>query len=344
MRDQLITPEIYEPRRFQRLRGGEGEEYIGLGGCGACFVLVFLFYTVFGKSLDPNEYGLYRNYLTGAIDQQVVRGGLYFPGPLWGFMRYPAAQTTIEYSRSGYADRLPVATRTGAADSADKDSGGQQIHISCALQIQYVPSTIHDLYLGIGPYETARERHTLLAQNMISNTAQQYTPQDFWLKRNIISIEMLQQINDTLWTKGKVTAKRFEILKVDFPPSFEKTITSIQISEQQRVVNEYEQQVQKVVQSIAVMKADNDAVIANISAGADAASKEICANATRDAFKMKQQMKANKYKQLRDTLGFDTENMREYFKIKAVQSQTQKGKAVVGVPRIGSPGVPQKKV
>jgi hypothetical protein len=234
-------------------------------------------------------------------------------------------------------------TRTGAADAKDPDSGGQQISITCALQIQYVPSMIHDLYLSIGPYESARERHLLLAGNMISNTAQQYTPQDFWKKRDLIAIEMLQQINATLWEKGMVVATRFEILKIDFPPSFENTITAIQISEQQRVVNEYEQQVQQVVQSIAVMRADNDALIANISSGADAASKEICAGATRDAFKMKQQMKATKYKQLQDTLGLDETNMREYFKIKAVQSQTQKGKAVVGVPRIGASGVPQKK-
>merc|ERR1712037_956576 len=106
-----------------------------------------------------------------------------------------------------------------------------------------------------------------------------------------------------MWQKGSVVATRFEILKIDFPPSFENTITAIQISEQQRVVNEYEQQVQQVVQSIAVMKADNNALIANISAGADAVSKEIRAGATRDSFQMKQKMKANKYKQLQDSLG-----------------------------------------
>jgi len=342
MREQLITPEVYERRRFQPLRGGEGEEVVALGGCGACCVIMFLFYTIFGKSLGPNEYGLYRNFLTGEVSHEVVRGGLYFPGPIWGFMKYPAAQITLEFSRRSL-DRGPVMTRTGAADARDPDSGGQQIAITCALQIEYVPEKIYDVYMTMGQYAVARDRNLLIANNVISNTAQKYTPQDFWKKRNMIAMEMLHQINDTLFNTTMVIAKRFEILKIDFPPSFERTITAIQISEQQRVVNEYEQQVQQVVQSIAVMQADNDALIANISAGADAASKEICAGATRDAFKMKQQMKAKKYKELQDTLDLDGPNMREYFKIKAVQSQTQKGKAVVGVPRIGSSGVPQHK-
>merc|ERR1719277_1976551 len=93
-------------------------------------------------------------------------------------------------------------------------------------------------------------------------------------------------------------------MKVEFAGIFEQAITRVQVAQQQSVVNEYEQQVAQVTQSIAVMKAVNFANIMNISASAEAESKIICANAQRDAFNLKQGMKAGKYTKLRETLRF----------------------------------------
>lgn len=299
---------------------------------------VMLIWTVCIASLGPNEYGVYRNYLTGAIGMEVVRGGIHFTGPFMGFIKFPAAQMTLEFS-SRSPDRPPISTRTGA-DPHDPDSGGQPIVISCAMQVRFIPDAIPDVYLAFASYGAARQRFLLLAGNMISNTAQEYTPQAFWQERGKIAERMLQSINRTLWNDGKVVATRFEIMKVDFASSFEDSITAVQIAEQQRVVNEYEQQVQQVVQSIEVLKAQNDATIANISGGADARAKEICAGATRDAFHLKQGMKATKYKELQETLGFSQKHMQEYFKIKSVQGQGKGGKVIVGLPRVGD--APQK--
>ena len=94
-------------------------------------------------------------------------------------------------------------------------------------------------------------------------------------------------------------------------------------------MNEYDQQVQQVFQSIAVMKAINQATIANISAGAEAQSKEICAGATRDAFNLKQTMKSHKYSELSTALNLSADDMEEYFKIKSVQGGLELGQDVV---------------
>ncbi|CAE7231506.1 unnamed protein product [Symbiodinium necroappetens] len=116
-------------------------------------------------------------------------------------------------------------------------------------------------------------------------------------------------------------------MKVDFAKQFEDSITAVQVAEQAKVVNEYEQQVQRVVQHISVMKSENEAAIANISAGADAKSKEIRAAARRDAFNLKQGMKAQKYSELQKKLELNGVQMSEYFKIKSVQGQSSSGKA-----------------
>jgi hypothetical protein len=230
----------------------------------------------------------------------------------------------------------PVQTRTGA-DPDDPDSGGQPIQISCAFQYKIVPETLHQVYLDFGTFERAKLRWQLLSNNMVSNVAQQFTPQDFWVNRQNISAEMLRKINNTLWKHGYVLAVKFQIMKVDFADKFEDSITAVQVAEQTKVINLYEQQVQKVVQSINVKKAENQATIANISAGAEATAKTHVAKARRDAFNRKQEMKARKYK-LQDELGLDGTHMAEYFKIKSLQAQSAKGKLVVGLPSVGETG------
>merc|ERR1711937_647651 len=101
-------------------------------------------------------------------------------------------------------------------------------------------------------------------------------------------------------------------MNVDFAAKFEDSITAVQVAEQQKVVNEYEQEVAQVVQSIEVMKSVNLATIANISAAAEAKAKELAAGATRDAFNLKQKTKALKYNELQKRLNLDSRQMTEY--------------------------------
>ena len=88
------------------------------------------------------------------------------------------------------------------------------------LQVKFVPELIQQVYLSFGSFEAARERYLLLAGNVVSNTAQEYTPTDFWTKRRTISDRMLFKINHTLWHQGYVEAMQFEIMKVSGPPNW----------------------------------------------------------------------------------------------------------------------------
>lgn len=304
-------------------------------------MFVFVLFSILVSGLGPNEYGLLKNSFSGTVYDQVDRGGLHYTGLTSGYLRFPAAQTTLEFSRRS-GDRPMIQARTGEDKTQatnnnmlDQQSGGQPIQIACSFQFRIDRAKLKDIYLSFGSYEAAKQRWLLLSGNMVSNVAQQFTPQDFWTDRKRISDAMLSGVNATLWRDGHVLITNFQIMRVDFAQRFEDSITAVQVAEQQRVVNEYLQQVQEVVQTISVLEAQNNAIIANISANANAFSREIQANARRDAFNLKQSKKAQKYSELKDALGFDEENMKEYFKIKALQAQGAKGKLVVGV---GSPG------
>jgi len=223
-----------------------------------------------------------------------------------------------------------VSTRTGA-DPKDPDSGGQPIAISSAIQFALKPSTLKEVFLDFGSYQAAKQRFILLAGNMISNTAQEFTPQDFWQERHKIAARMLSKINSTLFHQGAEVLS-FEIMKVDFASSFENSITGVQVAEQQKVVNEYSQQVQQVEQQINVLNSHNEANIAKIAAHAQRKAKEMVGTATKSAFVAKQTAKARMYAKLQKALGFTPAQMAQYVKIRGLLSQSASGKVVVNVP------------
>lgn len=303
------------------------------GGCCVTFWLIFLF--TFLSALQPNEYGLRVSYVNGKIWDDVQRAGIHATGPFSGFVKFPAAQLVLEFTKQS-ADRAPISSRTGA-DPQDPDSGGQPIQISCAVQFKFKKEKLRQVYLNFGSYYAARQRYLLLSGNMVSNTAQDFIPNDFWTRRDVIAATMLKKINETFWNQGMVEATKFQILRVDFAQSFEDSITAIQVAEQAKVVNEYTQQVQEVVQSIEVMRSENNAAIANISATAGAEGKRACATARRDVFATKQKMKATRYAEFRKSVDFSSEQMREFLKIHTVQSS---GRIVVGLPGFTGPPSP----
>jgi len=324
----------------RRLRGGDDRAMFGAGCCGACLVLSFFFVA----SLGPNQYGVLRNWVTGDVSAHAYRGGIHVIGPTRAFITFPASQMTLLFSGESGADRGVVETRTGADhgqhydDDTDANSGGQPINISCAIQYEFVSDRLKHVYLDFGSYEASKQRAILLASNMISNTAQEFTPQNFWTMRREIAERMLSRIQYVLLRDAHVNATRFEVLKIDFAARFEDSITAVQVAEQQTVVNEYDQQVQAVAQSIEVLRAMNQAHITRIGAQAEGLARQQVANATRDGFNMKQGMKATKYAQLKRALGFGEVHMGQYFKIKSVQGQEgQGGEVVVGIPRVGGP-------
>jgi regulator of protease activity HflC (stomatin/prohibitin superfamily) len=299
------------------------------------FVLCFLFGLLFSiGSLEPNEYGIMKNSMTGQVSEEWYKGGLHFIGPVTEFLTFPSTQETIELSRTS-SQGFPVQTRTGA-DPNDPDSGGQPITISCSYQYIIDPNRLRQVYLSFGSFFAAHARWVLLSSNSVSNQAQKFTPQDFWQRREVVAESMLMEMNKTLWEQGYISVVRFQFLRIDFAPKFEDSITANQVAEQQRVVNEYTQKVTAVEQRIQVLRSENLATIANISAAAEARGRTMMARARKDMFHLKQQMKAQKYKELREMMNFTEYDMSQYFKIKALQAQTSKGKVSVGMKTVGT--------
>lgn len=220
---------------------------------------------------------------------------------------------------------------------AAETGGGQPIKIACSLQYTFIKEKLKTVYLDFGGYENAVERYLLLAGNMVSNRAQDFTPDQFWKIRDTIAEDMRSETDQLLREDG-AEVNNFQILKIDFDPIYEDAITAVQVAEQTITVNQNIMEVEKVVQDTKIMKAANEATIANIVSGAEAHRKMGIACAKRDVFDMKQEMKAEMYSNLKKDLSFDGPNMAEYFKIKSIVQTSEKGQVVVGLPQVGETG------
>lgn len=264
------------------------------------------------------------------VTGEPVSGGLHFVFPWQSYMRWPRTRVTLEFSGSYVADRRAIASRTGPGDANDPDSGGQPLSISCAVQIRMRPEMLRQAFLTFGGYTVAKDRYILLAGNMVSNTAQEFTPQDFWTRRHRIAARMQVQINSTLYPLG-AEAMAFEIMKVDFAAIFENALTGVQVAEQLSVYNQYAKQVMEVEQSINVLNAANGAEIAKIKAKADKVAKETVGIATKDAFVNKQTAKSVMFAQLQKQLEFNDDEMAEYVKIRSIMSQSSQNQVFVDV-------------
>jgi len=223
----------------------------------------------------------------------------------------------------------PVQTRTGAEDKTDPDSGGQPISISFGFQFKFRKDLLEKVYKDFGV--TYQERFDLISRNVISTQAQLYTPEEFWTKRSTVMIpSMIKALKTQMLAQGHVDVIDFQMLRVDFPDSYEAQITLYQLKVQQKVTQQYQQLVTNIGNHIIVMTAENTAKIAAVNATATSSSKMILNEARSAGFNIVQTQKAQTYAHMVTTLGLSTDELVEYIKLKAV-GQHSSSKTVVGV-------------
>jgi len=337
-----------------RLRGGM-DDNMRLGATGGamccCIMFIWIVVHVFTVSASPNEYGMILGRWAGKMSGKPVRGGIHFRWSPWNpWYLYPATQVTILWADSGAfpeADDHPVIARSGHdhdhADSGKNEASGQPVNITCALQYKYKQDELPDLYYEIGEHWLVKGRYMTLARFAIIAAAQEFSPNDFWTGREKIAERMKSMINDAL---GRYHAyvEKFQILRVEFMHTFEDSVIQTQVAEQQITLNSFTQEVTKVKKSIDVLSSENQASMAAISSNAQRIAKVMTANATQEAFALKQQMKANMYSELQTKLGFDNDMMQEYIKIKSLMQKSQNGPVVISIPApdLSSPIAPEK--
>jgi len=326
-------------------RTSNGDIESGCGGhcykhrvpyCGCSAVVMLTVIVVLSSSWDtiePTEYGLLRNGVTGVVDmERVYEPGRYFVGPSQRFLRFPSQLITLSYGNRSHDAQASIPARRGADTTDSTSSGGQPVSLSLSFQYQLRKPMVPRVYQTFGTrWETSYLR---FAQQAITNIAQEFTPRGFWTQRKRVETAMKHAVNASLFAQGFAMVPELQLRAVGFQSSYEQTITGIQLQEQLKVTKSYQLEVTRVQKEVDLLQSETDAAVLEINAEAQRERAVIEGEARAAALEREQRARATMYAKLREHLGWGAEHFLQYMRMKALNAQPQSN-VVVGVDPIG---------
>lgn len=233
----------------------ENTALVALACVGAALVLA-------GASIgcvEQNEYGLMYNWVTKTIGTEVHHGGTHFIGFWNSFIVFPATVQTIEFS-----DRIGMRTAE-ALHTRTKEGLG--LHLSISFQYQLEPSRIPELYaLTNIQYEGL---FTRIARDQLLEAASEYEGPQYWLKRHKIGDHMRVLVDSQL-KESCAKLWGLQLLVIDLPDRYEKSITITQVQQQMSRTRENQQVAAGIRADTDVIKARTARDIQVVQAGAQA--------------------------------------------------------------------------
>lgn len=308
----------------------------------AILPVTFLLNYVMGLAfVGPLELGLLQNHWTSYVDTSYTYGpGIHSVGLGKSFVKFPSIKNSVVFGDSSAKGIVPVAgpisTRTGE-DKNEPDSGGQPIDICLSFQYQLPSesestsngkSNLGKIYAAFG--SAYQERYVLIARNIISNVAQQFSPTEFWTKRTEVAETMLGALQVAIRNEGHAEVTQLQLLRIDFPEKYEDMITKIQLQVQSKATKEYEQKVVSVLNDLAVLTAKNDAKIGVIQAKAQRKALTTMNEARQQGVVIQQAAKANATRFVAETLSLVSAETVQYLKIQALKAHPS-SRTIVGV-------------
>jgi len=310
----------------------------------AAFLVSILLFALSWDTLEPTEFGLVANSITGRVDldpKNVYEGGRHFIWLAHHFLVFPKNRVTIEFSDShgeGFFQRPPLSLRTGSnhdddGSAGDTESGGQPLYISVSFQYNLIKERIPEFYQKFGmAYEDSFARY---AQDALFTVATSKTPRQFWEDRGGVELQMHAAVNHSIRHNGFANVAQLQLLRVGFLSQYEETITNIQLQEQLKVTKGYQLEVTRVLKQTDILESETTATIMRIDAEAAKEATVIKATANAAALQYEQATKAMWYARLKAHMGWDNANLLQYVKMKSLNAQPA-STMVVGVSPVGS--------
>ncbi|CAK0805052.1 unnamed protein product, partial [Prorocentrum cordatum] len=315
----------------------DAERLLAKLGCW-CIIAVGILVLVFSSlgSLQPTEYGLKYNRFSKSVDKSVVyRGGRHFIGPVNTFYAFPATVQNLEFSASGTATAPPLSTRTSA---------GLSVNVSVAFQYKLDQDGVGALY---GRASTNYESLFLVnSRAVLLQAAGNYTNEQYWTARQQIGHDMLALVNDTL-RQTWATCTGLQILTIDLPADYEASIVKTQVTNQNILTRQKEQQAALIRAKIDVMVADKERNITVTLATAQANATLTTKSAEARAAQMKIDAEDKALGHVKETLNLSAEALVGYqrgFAYQTIPNATflfgvQNAVAVVGGGHQGAAGL-----
>lgn len=168
----------------------------GVSLCVGVVALIVLIVTSFSM-LEVNEVGLDYSGITKTINRNIYTAGIHFLGVAHSFIKFPITVQTYEFSNAG-GDAQNIRSRT-------KD--GLEVSLEVSFQYVYITNHLYDMYMKYGSeYRTPCLK---IAVDILTDTSTQYTATRFFFDKEVISLEMMKELNETFAEQCMATVEYF---------------------------------------------------------------------------------------------------------------------------------------
>jgi len=259
-------------------------------------------------TLSPLERGLTVNIITKQVNQEsVYEGGRHLIGPFNSFIAFPATQVTVSFEK-GNGGVGPLQTRT-------KD--GLSLTMQLAFQYRMDTSQLGKLFaMANMQYEPLFVRN---ARDVLLKAAADYEAFEYWQNREKIGEEMQVLLHKRL-QNVYASCGGLQIMVIDLPPEFEKSIVDTQVTQQMQKTKQNEQEASKIEADTTVLRSNYTRNVTVTKNGADAMYTQLVGIAKAKAQQQMLEAEARAMQQVQKKLGLSPEEMVVYQQFVAYHS------------------------
>lgn len=278
--------------------------------CGVAVVsLVILFFLSF-DTLEYQEVGLNYSWISEKVEDKSYMSGRYYLGLGNHFLKFPKVVKSIFF-----IDDLSAETQGPALQSRTNDGLNVRLEVSFQYRLKF--QDLYKMYSTLGMlYERTFVR---MAIEQLTTAATLHNAHFFFTNRTAISQEMHTRLNDHFKKHAFSEVPFFQLRTVHLPAEFEEAIKDTQVKQQEIQIATLEQKTKRVQFETNVIKAEQAVKVMHNQASAEAASILAQNKAYCEQYKVSQDLQSKALKQLMAAAGWDSKQVLEYLRIRAVR-------------------------
>jgi len=289
------------------------ENPVFLSGSAICLVVTAVFAAFSLGAVPPLHYGIRYNLFNKAADIENIYGpGRYFIGPWNTFLLFPANVQTIEFTNE---PRLGASgLRFPALHSRTKE--GLALHLQVSLQYQLKFDQIGSLYREFN--KNYEQMFTSTIRDTLIRAASDYEAFQLWEERAAVG-EKMQSMVDTALKRTYADCWGLQLMTIELPDLFEKSIVRTQVNKQKVSTRQFEQEATRVRAQTKVIAAQFNRKVTVIKAYGMANYTYACKAAQAQARFNTLGIEGHIITSIKDKLSLNSEELLQYQRFSAVQ-------------------------
>eukprot|EP00929_Paragymnodinium_shiwhaense_P107721 TRINITY_DN74093_c0_g1_i1.p1 TRINITY_DN74093_c0_g1~~TRINITY_DN74093_c0_g1_i1.p1 ORF type:complete len:352 (-),score=86.91 TRINITY_DN74093_c0_g1_i1:199-1254(-) len=220
-------------------------------GCGLlCLVIAAAVALSSISSVPPLKVAIKYNTFSKEADTAATFGpGRYFIGPFNQFLYFPSSIQNLEFTNEPRIDSVgvryePLHTRT---------KEGLGLHMKVSLQYRLRPTTLAKLYQEFN--QDYEQVFISSVRDVLIKAASEYEANQLWEERERVGNEM-QRLVDKELRETYAECWGLQLMVIDLPDTFEKTIVATQVQQQSMLTREQEQESTRIRAKTTVIQAE----------------------------------------------------------------------------------------